>query len=217
MLKQVQGVPRVLINLAHQVSPHDLVMGGISPESPSSTEALLVRPPCHGWDLPCWFLAQSKLFIEGKKLKPLSCVWLFVTPRTVVYQASPSIGFSRQKYWSGLPLPSSEDLPDPGIKPGSPALQAAALPSEPPGKSKNTGVGSLSLLPNVFHDFGYTATLGQAQREMTRLSLHIWWTEKEGIFTFEGWLSFYHWVSHFPSFHMYLWTVFTPVHRACNE
>ena len=68
------GVPRVLINLAHQVSPHDLVMGGISPESPSSTEALLVRPPCHGWDLPCWFLAQSKLFIEGKKLKPLSCV-----------------------------------------------------------------------------------------------------------------------------------------------
>ena len=41
--------------------------------------------------------------------------------------------FSRQEYWSGLPFPSPEDLPDPGIKPGSPALQANALPSEPPG------------------------------------------------------------------------------------
>ena len=42
--------------------------------------------------------------------------------------------FSRQEYWSGLPFPSPRDLPDPGIKPGSPALQADALPSEPPGK-----------------------------------------------------------------------------------
>ena len=50
------------------------------------------------------------------------------------YQA-PLIGFSRQGYWSGLPFPSPEDLPHPGIKPGSPVLQADALPSEPPGKS----------------------------------------------------------------------------------
>ena len=42
--------------------------------------------------------------------------------------------FSRQEYWSGLPFPSPGDLPDPGIKPGSPALQGDALPSEPPGK-----------------------------------------------------------------------------------
>ena len=47
MLKQVQGVPRVLICLAYQVSPHDLLMGGISPGSPSSPEALLVRSPSH--------------------------------------------------------------------------------------------------------------------------------------------------------------------------
>ena len=47
------------------------------------------------------------------------------------------MGFSRQEYWNGLPFPSSVDLPDPGIKPGSPALQAAALPSEPPGKPPN--------------------------------------------------------------------------------
>ena len=55
-------------------------------------------------------------------------------PWTVAYQASLSMGFSRQEYWSGLPFPSPGDLPDPGIKPRSPALQADALPSEPPGK-----------------------------------------------------------------------------------
>ena len=52
---------------------------------------------------------------------------------TVVYQASLSMGFSREEYWSGLPFPSPGDLPDPGIEPRSPALQADALPSEPPG------------------------------------------------------------------------------------
>ena len=57
-----------------------------------------------------------------------------LTPWTVAYQAPPSMGFSRQEYWSGLPFPSPEVLPDPGIKPRSPALQADALPSEPPGK-----------------------------------------------------------------------------------
>jgi len=46
------------------------------------------------------------------------------------------MGFSRQEYWSGLPFPSPGDLPDPGIKSGSPALQADSLPSEPPGKPK---------------------------------------------------------------------------------
>ena len=51
----------------------------------------------------------------------------------VAYQALPSMEFSRQEYWSGLPFPFPGDLPDPGIKPGSPALQADALPSEPPG------------------------------------------------------------------------------------
>ena len=56
-------------------------------------------------------------------------------PWTVVGQAPPSMGFSRQEYWSGLPFPSPEDLPDPGIKPRSPALQADSLPSEPPGNS----------------------------------------------------------------------------------
>ena len=52
----------------------------------------------------------------------------------VAYQAPPSMGFSRQEYWSGLPFPSPRDLPDPGTKPGSPAFQRDALTSEPPGK-----------------------------------------------------------------------------------
>ena len=55
------------------------------------------------------------------------------------------MGSSRQEEWSGLPYPPSGDLPNPGIKPRSPALQEDSLPSEPPGKPKNTGVGSLSL------------------------------------------------------------------------
>ena len=55
------------------------------------------------------------------KVKSLSHVWLFATPWTVAYQAPP-MGFSRQEYWSGLPFPSPEDLPHPGIEPRSPAL-----------------------------------------------------------------------------------------------
>ena len=58
------------------------------------------------------------------------------TPWTVAYQASPSMGFSRQEYWSGLPFPSPGDLPNLGIEPGSPALEADALTSEPPGKPR---------------------------------------------------------------------------------
>ena len=75
---------------------------------------------------------------EGKvnKVKSLSRVRLFATPWTVAYQAPPSMGFSRQECWSGLPFPSPGDLPDPGIELGSPALQADALLSEPMQDSK---------------------------------------------------------------------------------
>ena len=68
-------------------------------------------------------------------VKSLSRVRLSVTPWTVAHQAPPSMGFSRQEHWSGLPFPSPGDLPNPGIKPRSPALQADTLTSEPPGKS----------------------------------------------------------------------------------
>ena len=67
-------------------------------------------------------------------MKLLSHVRLFATPWTIAYKAPLSMEFSRQEYRSGLPFPSPGDLPDPGIEPGSPALQADALPSESPGE-----------------------------------------------------------------------------------
>ena len=65
------------------------------------------------------------------KVKSLSRVGLFATLWTIAHQALLSMGFSRQDYWSGLPFPSPGDLPDPGIEPRSPALEADALTSEP--------------------------------------------------------------------------------------
>ena len=61
------------------------------------------------------------------KVKSLSRVRIIATPRSIAHQAPPSIGFPRQEYWNELPFPSSGDLPDPGIEPGSPALQPDAF------------------------------------------------------------------------------------------
>ena len=58
--------------------------------------------------------------------------WLFATLWTVAHLAPLPVGFSRQEYWNELPFPTPRDLPDPGIGPGSPALQTDSLPSEPP-------------------------------------------------------------------------------------
>ena len=83
----------------------------------------------------------STIYPEGVKwneMKSLSHVRLFATPWTVAYQAPSSMGFSRQEYWSGLPLPIPGDLLDPGIEPGSPAFQADALTSKPSGKPIST-------------------------------------------------------------------------------
>ena len=66
----------------------------------------------------------------------LSRVQLFATPWTEAHQAPLSMDFSRQEYWSELPFLSLGNLPEPGIKPRSPELQADSLPSEPPGKNK---------------------------------------------------------------------------------
>ena len=66
------------------------------------------------------YLYWIRLF--NRKVKSLNRVRLFVTLWTVAYQAPLSVGFSRQQYWSGLPFPSPGDLPNPGIKPESPAL-----------------------------------------------------------------------------------------------
>ena len=71
------------------------------------------------------------------EVKSLSHVRLFATPWTVACQAPPTMGFSRQEYWSGLLFPFPGNFPDPGIGPESPELQASALPSEPPGKPRS--------------------------------------------------------------------------------
>ena len=68
--------------------------------------------------------------VKKVKVKSLSRVRLFATLWTVGYKAPPFMGFSRQEYWSGLPFPSPGDLPNPGIEPRSPALEADALTSE---------------------------------------------------------------------------------------
>ena len=83
--------------------------------------------------------------VKKVKVKLLSCVRLSATPWIVAHQAPPSMGFSRQEYWSGLPFPSSGDLSNPGIEPRSPALWADALPSKPPGKLPNQETGVWSL------------------------------------------------------------------------
>ena len=72
----------------------------------------------------------------GGGLVAKSCP-ILAAPWTVARQAPLSMGFSRQEYWSGLPFPSPGDLPDPGIKPGSPILQADSLPTELQGKVNN--------------------------------------------------------------------------------
>ena len=73
-------------------------------------------------------------YLVFDKVKWLSRVQLFATPWTAASQAPPSMGFARQEYWSGLPFPSPGNLPDSGIEPGSPAMQADSLPAGPPGK-----------------------------------------------------------------------------------
>ena len=80
---------------------------------------------------------NQKWFQRKKvKVKSFSCVRPFANPWTADHEAPLSMGFSRQETWSGLPFPSPGALPDPGIEPRSPALQADALTSEPPGKPR---------------------------------------------------------------------------------
>ena len=74
--------------------------------------------------------------MKVKEIVSCSVVSNSVTPWTVAHQAPLSMEFSRQEYWSGLPCPSPEDLPDPGIEHRSPALQADSLLSEPPGRQR---------------------------------------------------------------------------------
>ena len=103
----------------------------------------------------------------------LSFVLLFATPSpppppwTAVHQAPPSMEFSRQEYWSGLPFPSPGDLPDSGIESRSPALRADDLPSEPPGNritlNKNQ-LPEVSMRVELGHTFQGTYCLVESSR-----------------------------------------------------
>ena len=79
----------------------------------------------------------------------LSPVQLFATSWTLARQVLLSIGFSSQEYWSGLPFPSPGDLPNPGMETGSPALQADALSSEPPGNPDHEGKYKINICYNL--------------------------------------------------------------------
>ena len=93
-------------------SPGDLPGSGVKPVSPALTSrSISAKSPGN----PCLSIAHAQL---------PSHVQLFETPWTIAYQAPLSVEFSRQEDWSGLPFPSLEDLPEPGIKPTSPACPA---------------------------------------------------------------------------------------------
>ena len=96
-------------------------------------------------------IGRGAFLLESERKWKWSHGWLFATPWTAAYQAPLSMGFSRQKSWSGLPFPSPGTLPDPGIESRSPALQAGALTSEPPEKPY------LSLLLKCLSHLSHTA------------------------------------------------------------
>ena len=92
------------------------------------------------WWAAIYGVTQSRTWLKrlsssssSEPVKLLSHVRLFATPWTVAYQAPPSMEFSRQEYWSGLPFPLPGDLPKPGIKPGFPVLQEDSSAAELPG------------------------------------------------------------------------------------
>ena len=87
--------------------------------------------------------AYFPMHAQSLQLSPTLCDF-------VAHHASRSMGFSRQDCWSGLPYPPPGDLPNPGLEPGSPTSQTDSLPGKPPGKPRNAGVRSLSLLQGVF-------------------------------------------------------------------
>ena len=123
-----------------------------------SIDCFGIHPYCctYEWFAPfnCWVEFHCKnvpyqikpVGPKGKrKWKSLSHGRLFATPWT-----TQSKEFSIPEHWSGKPFPSPGDPSSPGIKPRSPTLQVNSLPAEPPGKPKNTGVRSLSLLQQIF-------------------------------------------------------------------
>ena len=113
-------------------------------------------------------------------VRAFSHVQLFVTPWTVAHQSPLPVEFSRQEYWSGLPLPSPEDLPDSGIECRSLALQVDSLPSQPPGKYLDT-VKWKELKTTLKKKIKRTSWwLKWKQKEKQRRTLYFWHLYQEG-------------------------------------
>ena len=143
-------------------SPGDSPNPGIEPASPAlQADSLLSEPP---GEPNIFIYTHMYIYIYSYICACVCSVASIMSDSLRPHQAPLSMGFSRQEYWSELPCCSPRDLPNPGIKPRSPALQADSLPSEPLGKPKNTGVGSLSLLQQIF-----------PTQELNRGLLHCRW------------------------------------------
>ena len=127
----------LITRLDPDTDPHQAVMATEQTGSPAShlTSALALHPisSLTAYQGDSCLHTLRKLFIYIKSSPPTKGIRYM----TVAYQAPLSMEFTRQEYWSGLPFPSPGDLPDPGIEPRSPALQADALPSELPGKPQS--------------------------------------------------------------------------------
>ena len=117
-----------------------------------------LRPTDCSTQAPLYSTASQNL-LKFMFTECLVVVWSLVAklcpnltnPWTVACQVPLFMEFSRQEYWSGLPCPSPGDLPDPGIKPRSPALQADSLPSDPPGKPSLSAYPVLNSSHVFFH------------------------------------------------------------------
>ena len=122
-----------VVLMSDSLRPHELQHA--RPPCPSPTPGAYPNS-CAGGFFMSW---------ATREWKSLSHVWLFATPWTIQ-----SMEFSQARILEWVAFPFSRDIPNPGIKPRSPALQADSLSTEPQGKPKNTGVGSLSLLQRIF-------------------------------------------------------------------
>ena len=111
--------------------PMGLVLLRLSPHRWHTVISLLLSPHVTNSLQRSWFGSDN---VKTEEVKLLSHVRFSAIPLTVAHQAPPSMAFSRQEYWSGVPFPFPGDLPNLGIKPRSPTLQAVVLPCEPPGK-----------------------------------------------------------------------------------
>ena len=116
--------------------PYGVVSRWRSWNSRGGQEKFQKEKPTVREEMEAW--AEENATAAGRKeslgLTARGAEWSSVKCSPACLQAPPSMGFSRQKQWSVLPFPPPGDLPNPGIKPRSPTLQADALPSEPPGK-----------------------------------------------------------------------------------